>query len=1114
MPNGYAPIGPLVRFTEFSVRNALVVAAVTLALAFLGLYAYASMGVGITPNVSFPLVLVTTTDAGADPATIESQITKPIEDAVAGLPNVDTITSTSSDGVSNVAIQFTTAANSELAPVDVERIVNSARGNLPATADPPSITKFETSAFPVLVVTASGPQPLVDLRRIARDRIEREFAAVPGVQSVQTTGGDTREVQVKVNLERLRSYGLGLNSVQQALAADQIQMPAGLLSASGRDVNVRLNALVTDPAALAQISIGTTPNGVIHLGDVAVVADTVKQTQAIDRLNGVPAVALIVTKTATANTLAISAGVRDAMSRIGPTLPQGMHLDVVSDAATYTQQSFDTIRKTLIEAIILTGLILLLFLHTPRGTLIVLIAIPTSVLTTFALMNVMGMNLNLFSMLALTLSVGILVDDSIVVLENIYRHLGMGEPPFVATLSGRREIGLAALTITMVDVVVYVPIALISGIAGDFIRPFALVIAAATLTSLLVSFTLTPLLAGRFLTMEHAGDLGKGPLAAFGRTWNRGFDWLERRYEWLLRATLTGTLIPLGFLRRLGRRAPKRVGMRWGAIVAGLLAATAGVAILASGSIGLDIFPSGDQSEIDLQLTMPSATSIADTSTVVQGIEQKLKAVPEVSAVFSTTGGGASSFGVASGDTAQIRVLLVPKAARTRSSAQIADEFGTRLPPGIPKSRLSVSLPNAFGFGGFGGQPIQVAVQGPDPATLNKLVDQATALMASVPGSADVNNANQKVQPEYVFELDHTHAADLGVSAQQASTSMHIAVDGLVVSKYRQLGQDDVDIRLIADDAFRASPTNLPDLPILTTTGTLVRLGQLGTIVPGSAATVITHVGRVRSVNISASTNGRLVGDVLGEMQTRLNSMPLPPGYSITYSGQAAQGGSAFSDIFKALGVAVLLMYLLMLMLFKSVTLPLAVLMSLPLAIVGALGAMASTGSPFTLFSLLGIAVLVGLVGKNAILLVDYTDTLRKRGIGRTEALLEAAPTRLRPILMTTFSIIASLTPVGLGLEEGSELLKSAAVVLIGGLLTSTLLTLVFVPAMYTILDDLQELVLGLVGRVARPRELQPAELAILRPGRGPAVNGVSTTPNGVAVHNGVTAPAEASDIV
>jgi hydrophobic/amphiphilic exporter-1 (mainly G- bacteria), HAE1 family len=1093
-----------VRFTEFSVRNALIVAAVTLALAFLGLYAYASMGVGITPNISFPLVIITTTDAGADPATVESQITKPIEDAVAALPNLDTITSTSSDGVSSVAIQFTTAANSELAPVDVERIVNSARGKLPAEADPPSITKFETSAFPVLTVAASGPQPLVDLQRVSTDVIERAFSAVPGVQSVQTTGGDVREVQIQVDPDKLQAYGLGLNTLQLALQSDQIQSPAGLLSASGKDVTVRLNALVTRPEQLAQIAVATTSTGVVHLGDVATIGDSVKRTQTINRLNGVSAVTLVVTKTASANTLAVSKGVRDAMTRLEPVLPEGMRLDVVSDAATYTQQSFDTIRKTLIEAIILTGLILLLFLHTLRGTLIVLIAIPTSVLTTFALMNVMGMNLNLFSMLALTLSVGILVDDSIVVLENIYRHLGMGEPPLIAALTGRREIGLAALTITMVDVVVYVPIALISGIAGDFIRPFALVVAAATLTSLAVSFTLTPLLASRFLIRPYALGQGNDWLTTFGRTWDRGFDSLELQYERLLRALLTRNLLPLGFVGagllrltggRVGRRGPRAIGLRWAAILAGFLAALAGVALLGAGLIGLDIFPSGDQSEVDMGLTMPPATSITETYAAVQSIEQKLKSVPEVREVYSSTGGGSTGFGVASGDTSQITVLLVPKGQRTRTSAQIAEEFNRTLPPGIPKSRLNVSLPNAFGFGGFGGQPIQVAVQGPDPVTLNRLVDQATELIGTVPGAADVNNSNQKVQPEYVLEVDHTHAADLGVTPLQAATALHIAVDGQVVSKLHQLGRDDVDIRLIGNDAFRASPTNLPTLPILTATGGLVQLGQLGSVVPGSAATQIAHVARERSVTISASASGRLVGDVLSGVQSRLAGMVLPVGYTITYSGQAAQGGSAFADIFKALGVAVLLMYLLMLMLFKSVTVPLAVLMSLPLAIVGALGAMALTGSPFTLFSLLGIAVLVGLVGKNAILLVDYTDTLRKRGMGRTDALLKAAPTRLRPILMTTFSIIASLTPVAVGLEEGSELLKSAAVVLIGGLLTSTLLTLVFVPAMYTIFDDVQEFVVGLARRIAPPRELQPEELAMLRPDVEIPHNGVTHVP-------------------
>lgn len=1068
------------RITEFSLRNPLIVTAIAIVLLCFGLYGYTSMGVGIVPKVTFPGVTIITTDSGADPATIETQVTKPIEDAVATLPNVDRITSTSSEGVSSVTVQFTTAANATLAPVEVERTVNSVRNKLPSSADPPSISTFDTSAFPVITVAASGPQTPEQLKSVATDRIQRAFERVPGVQSVQVQGGTDREIHVNVDVKKLQAYGLGINTVQQALANEQIEAPAGLLTASGKDTSVRLNALVSTPAQLGQIIVSQTSAGPIYLKDVASIDDSIKTVQVIDRVNGTPAVTIIATKTADANTLAVSQGVRKAMVDLQPELPQGMQLYVVSDAADYTQQSFFTVRKTLLEAVFLTGLILLLFLHTWRSTLIVLVAIPTSVLTTMGIMLVAGQNLNLFSMLAMTLAVGILVDDSIVVLENIYRHMGLGEPPVLAALKGRSEIGLAALTITMVDVVVYVPLSLISGIAGDFIRPFPLVIAFATLTSLVVSFTLTPMLASRFLTASHALKEGRSPLAAFGRVWDRGFEALAAGYRRLIHGVLFGRLLFLG--------------MRWLVIVVGLATFAFGISLFATGRIGIDIFPSGDQSEVDLTLTMPPATTLEATNAVVQQIEAKLKVTPEVREVYSLTGGTPNGFSNAAGDTSQILVLLVPPTQRSRSSSQIADQLRQSLDPHIVGSRLTIGLPNAFGFGGFGAQPIQVQVQGPDPAILNPLVDQVTAAVKSVPGAIEVNNQNEKRQPEYIIRVDRAKAADLGVTAQTAANALSTAINGTVAAKFRQPGQDDVDIRVLTDPAYRATPDNLPNLPILSNNGTVVQLGQLGTITSGSAPTEIDHYNRLRSVTVSASAIGA-ASSVQQQVQAKVDKLPLPPGYTITYSGFASTGLSAFADIFKALGVAVVLMYLLMLMLFRSVTLPLAVLMSLPLAVVGALGAMALTGTPFTLFSLLGFAVLLGLVGKNAILLVDYTDTLRKRGHERNAALLEAGPTRLRPIVMTTASIFAGLAPVALGIEPGSELLRSAAVVLIGGLLTSTLLTLVFVPAMYTIFDDIQEFVVGLITRIAKPRPMEPAEEAILHPAHA---NG-----NGVAAHDG-----------
>ncbi|HEX6510839.1 MAG TPA: efflux RND transporter permease subunit, partial [Chloroflexota bacterium] len=544
--------------TRFALRNPLVVGAITLMLAAFGLYSYFNMGIGVVPNISFPGVTIITTDAGADPATIETQVTKPIEDAVSTLANIDQIVSTSNEGISSVTVQFTTAADSKLVPVDVERVVNSVRNKLPSEADPPSISTFDTSQIPVIVVTLSGQQPLDQIQQVAKDRVQRAFEGVKGVASVSISGGPTREVHVKVDLDKLQARGLGLNTVQQALQSEQLELPAGSLASAGKDVNVRFTGLVKTPAELGSIIVAQQEQGPVYVRDVATIDDTYKKNEAISRVDGAPTVALTVTKLASASSLQVSGDVRKVMAQLEPNLPQGMHFDVGYDIALYTQQSFNTIQKTLGEAVLFTGLILLLFLHTWRSTLIVLIAIPTSVLTTFGFMNLLGMNLNLFSMLALTLSVGILVDDSIVVLENIYRHLGLGEPPWVAAVNGRGEIGLAAITITSVDIAVYLPIALIPGISGEFIRPFALVIAAATLTSLAVSFTLTPLLASRYLRAEHALKRGSGKLAAFGRRWDGGFEAIGRGYQRLLKRVLTGRV--LRFIP--GRHGRRGIGAR------------------------------------------------------------------------------------------------------------------------------------------------------------------------------------------------------------------------------------------------------------------------------------------------------------------------------------------------------------------------------------------------------------------------------------------------------------------------------------------------------------------------------------------------------------------------
>ncbi|MDG6922789.1 MAG: efflux RND transporter permease subunit, partial [Nitrososphaerota archaeon] len=718
--------------------------------------------------------------------------------------------------------------------------------------------------------------------------------------------------------------------------------------------------------------------------------------------------------------------------------------------------------RTLIEAIISTGFILLVFLHTWRSTLIVLVAIPTSLLTAIAVTFFLHYDLNLFTMLALTLSVGILVDDSIVVLENIYRHLFLRELPIFAAINGRSEIGFAAITITFVDVAVYAPIVFIPDIVGQILGPFALVIASATLTSLVVSFTLTPLLASRILTSEAALQEGRGYLARFGRKWNAGFAQLTALYARILNWTLTGHWVKLGSFRLKARSL---------VVIVGIFTILVAIGFIASGSIGVDLFPTGDQSEVDATLTLPPTTAARETERVVEQMLTKVHQFPEVREYYSSV----------NDNTASLTFLLVPIRDRKLSAAQLAERIRQTLNPHLPGERFTTYLPNAFAFNSSaGGQEVQIAVRGDDPMILSALTSRVEQALRSIPGTVAITSSADVVQPQMVFHYNRAEGSDLGVSAQLAAQTLALAVNGQVVSEFQQPGQTNVDIRLRADQAFRSSPTQLATLPLLSSTGQFVQLGQVGSFVSQTAPLSIEHYNRQRSITVSASVEGRPVGSVIADVNTAIARIPVPPGYSIQLGSQSQMTTTTFADLSKALLIGILLVYILMTLLFRSFTLPFSVLVSLPLASFGALGAMALTKTPFTLFSALGFFLLVGLVGKNAILLVDYTDTLRKRGRSRTDALREAGPIRLRPILMTTSSVIMALVPVAIGIEAGSELLKASAIVLIGGLLTSTLLTLLFVPAMYTYFDDLQEALVRRWRHLASPRELTEEEKAFL----------------------------------
>ncbi|MDQ3700646.1 MAG: efflux RND transporter permease subunit, partial [Chloroflexota bacterium] len=1004
------------------------------------------------PAVNFPVVLVSIPYPGAGPEVVETLVTKPVEDAVAGLANLDKITSFSSEGLSNVTIQFTDAADSQTAAIEVEKRVNAARATLPTDILPPTVLKFDFTQQPIMNLALSGERSPEQLYRLADERIRNRLETLNGVGQVTIFGGLQREIQVSVDPARLRAYGLTLQQVTQALGAENVNLPGGQVLEPQKNYNLRVDAKFRSPGDIESTVISSLPSGgAVRVRDVAAVVDGFKEQTLLSRVNGKDAVGITITKQSTANVTNTAAAVRAETTRIQETLPEDVELDIITDDSVFIRNSLTGVQRTLIEAIILTGLVLLVFLHSWRSTAIVLLAIPTSLVATFATMWLQGFTLNFLTTLALTLTIGILVDDSIVVLENIYRHLAKGESPRLAAINGRAEIGLAAISITLVDVVVFTPVALLSGQVGQFFRQFGFTVVAATLFSLVISFTLTPLLASRWLRAED--EHGKGLLAAFGRRFDRGFGALERRYASTLRWALR---------------------FRWLVILGAFVTLAAGIALPAVGIVKTEFFPQQDEGVFTLFVEMSPGTNLTTTEAATRQVEQKLLAVPEVETVFTAVGRGEdttqrqSRFG-------QLSVTLKEKRLRTRTAAQVA-RSARSFADGIPGAKVRPGVPGA---GGGTTQPIQFRIFGDDLATLNRLSSEATAKISALGTLEDITNSGQAGAPEYVITIDRQRASDLGLTAAQVASTVRTAYAGSIATQLRRdnvVGTSTgIDVRVQLTEDIRGDLSKLESVPLLSPVrGGQVLLGQIATISPAQGPSQIQREDRQRVITIGAGiVEGAVLGDVSTQVDGALKQVQWPAGYRYQIGGETEQQNDTFREFGSALLLSIVLVYMLLVALYESLLYPLVVLFALPLALVGAMGGLAITRETLNLFSLIGVILLTGLVGKNSILVVDYTNSLRRQGMSRLEALLTAGPARLRPILMTSAALIFAQIPLVLKLEEGSEVQAPLGAVVMGGMITSTFLALVFVPAMYTVIDDLQNLILRLFRRGGSNKEGQ-----------------------------------------
>ena len=1066
--------------TSIAIRRPLFILMATGALLLLGLVAWAKLGVDLFPALDLPVVTVTTPYPGAGPDAVDTLVTRPIEDAVAGLNDVDYIQSTSAEGVSIVTVFFTEKAAKDSA-VDVERAVAAIRGQLPAVVKDSAVAKYDPNALPVMELAvrarrnpadaAEQEQILGRLQQLAEDKIKKRLDATSGVGQVTLTGGLVRTIEVRVDQQKLEARGLSLLQVNQALAADNLNAPAGTLSQRGKDWNVRLDNRAQTPAELGEFLVATTPGGPVHLRDVATVVDTFKKLDTIQRSNSQLALGITLAKQASANTVATVDAVRKTLAQLEQELPGDVTVDIARDESVFTRQSIADVQHELSQAVLLTGLVLLLFLHTFRSTLIVLLAIPTSLIATLGVMYFLGFSLNMMSLMGLTLTVGILVDDSIVVLENIFRHLQLGEPPREAALNGRNEIGFAAIAITLVDVVVFTPIAFMSGTVGQFFRQFGLVIATATLFSLFVSFTLTPLLASRWYRVGQHGEADltaptRNPLVRLGRAWDAGYQRLARAYGRLLRVAI----------------AP---GWRWAVIGAGVGSFALGITLVTTGVLSTEYLPEADNAELQVTIELPAGTSLEVTEAAARTVEQRILAWPETEEVLTSVGIATDgTLETVEARSARLHVGLTDKRARTRTPVQLAAE-ARRLGGDIPGAVVKATPMGVFGPSA---SRVQVRIQGDDQQVLGALSAQVTDIVRGTPGTTDVGDGGAAGQPELVVQVDRARASDLGLSPAQVAGVLRTALAGSTVGTFRPQGSKGWDIDVILTPEQRRRADQIAEIPVVTPTGVTIKLGQVARVSTRTGPTHIDRRDRQRLVTVSAAVEGRPTGDVSREIQLGLDRLRVPAGYTVDQGGAAQQQSESFGQITQALGLSVLLMYMLMVALFESLLYPLIIMLSLPLAVVGAFGLLALTGNTLNMMSMIGMVLLTGLVGKNGILLVEYTNTLRRRGLGRTAALLEAGPTRLRPILMTTSALVLAMAPLAMKLGEGSEWRAPMAVAVIGGLLTSTLLTLVLIPAVYTVADDaghglrrlLARALGGGHGRAWRPRGPARAGAAVL----------------------------------
>jgi HAE1 family hydrophobic/amphiphilic exporter-1 len=1020
--------------TELSIKRPTLIIVIFLVLMVLGIFSFVQLKYELLPKITPPWLIVITLYPGASPQEVESSVTKVIEDAVSGIDKVSSVYATSSEGMSIVSMEFLMSADINVALQDVQRKVNEISFLLPADAKPPAISKFALDELPVLRMGATATLPSREFFQFLKDKIQPRLAKLPGVGQITLVGGDEREIKVNIDAQKLRSYGLSLLQVTQMLKTSNLDFPTGKVKTGETQYIVRLAGKFTSIEQLRNLVIGQSKSGgTVRLCDLAEIEDGQKEYTTLSRIDGTSSVGILVQKQGDANSVDVSAIVRAELAKLEEEYADSnLKFNIAQDASLFTLDAANAVKHDLMFAIFFVALVMLAFLHSIRNSLIVMVAIPTSLISTFIAMYAAGLTLNLMTLLGMSLVIGILVDDSIVVLENIYRHLEKGEERRDAVLRGRNEIGFAALSITLVDVVVFVPLALVTGLVGNILREFSLVVVFSTLMSLFVSFTLTPMLASRFAKRERLS--GDNILGRFALWFEQQFHWLRDEYLKILHWSLKhrGTVV----------------------LTAAVLF-VASLSLIPLGFIGSEFMTQVDRGEFTVTMELPAGATLEYTNLVTRELENFVRELPEVRTTFVNVGVATEGLiGQSSSNISEINVSLVPKEERSRSTDDVIAQIKSEAQH-IPGVKVRV---NPIGIFGTANQtPIMLIISGTNYDRVREAAEMVADVVRTIPGTADVRLSSEEGKPEARVVIDREKMAALGLTMAEVGQTLRIAFNGDDESRYRE-GSTEYPIRIVLDEFDRSNPEDVKHVPFLNRSGKQIELQQFAAIEMTTGPTKLQRTDRNYSVNVFSQAIGRPTGTIVGDIQKALEKHPLPAGVRITYSGDEKNRQESFSSLMLALVAAFLFVYLIMVALYNSFIYPFIVLFSIPVAMIGALLALALTMKALTIFSMLGIIMLVGLVGKNAILLVDRTNQMKQeQHLSTFDALVEAGQTRLRPILMTTAAMIVGMLPIAVSPSAGTEWKSGLAWALIGGLTSSLLLTLVLVPVVYIKADEWRE---------------------------------------------------------